>query len=132
MKADGPCNATLLALCSEPPSERVRSSIGASAPRLGHQVAPAFACTALASPQELRLLVFELDPWAVVALDDEAAGLLRAAFGDEAQGLEADTPVEACGYTLVAVPGFGSCFDTPELKRLAWTRLGAVRHPAPL
>lgn len=132
MKADGPGDATLLALSSAPPGERVRGAIEASAQRLGHLRAPAFAATAHAAPEELRLLVFELDPWAVVALDEASVELLREAFGAEAAGLAPDAPAEACGYMLVAVPGFAGCFDSPELKRSAWARLKAAQHPAAL
>ncbi|MGN0039169.1 MAG: hypothetical protein ACI36Y_08595 [Coriobacteriales bacterium] len=132
METDGPCNATLLALCACPPGEHVRSALEASAQRLGHERAPAFAVTASASPAELRLLAFELDPWAVVALDDASGELLYEAFAAEAAGFGPDSPVEACGYMLVAVPGFADCFGSQELKRLAWGRLKAAEHPAAL
>ncbi|MGN0073369.1 MAG: hypothetical protein ACI36W_06225 [Coriobacteriales bacterium] len=130
MEIDGPSDATLLVLCAFPPEERVRSALAASAQRLGHKLSPAFAVTEHASPAALRLLVFERDPWAVVALDDASIGLLRAAFADEAGGFGPDAPVEACGYTLVAVPCFANCFESQELKRVSWGRLKAAEHPA--
>ncbi len=128
----GPLTSTLLVLSSAAASSRAQEALGASAQRLGHPLPPAFAVVGGMGPDELRLLVCERDPWSVVAIDGPAAALLGEAFLPQGSALAPDCPVEECGYTLVAVPGFEECFDSPELKRRAWERLKAAAHPPAL
>lgn len=128
----GPLTSTLLVLSSAAASSRAQGALGASAQRLGHPLPPAFAVVGGMGPDELRLLVCERDPWSVVAIDGPAAALLGEAFLPQGSALAPDCPVEECGYTLVAVPGFEECFDSPELKRRAWERLKAAAHPPAL
>ena len=87
-----PCAATLLILSATPVADSVRSALCASAERLGHGVAPCF--TALAEADDIELLVHEVDPWAVVAIDDASVEGLRTAFSEAAE-LAADNPVAA-------------------------------------
>lgn len=128
----GPLTSTLLVLSSAAASSRAQEALGASAQRLGYPLPPAFAVVGGMGPDELRLLVCERDPWSVVAIDGPAAALLGEAFLPQGSALAPDCPVEECGYTLVAVPGFEECFDSPELKRRAWERLKAAAHPPAL
>lgn len=128
----GPLTPTLLVLSSAAASSRAQEALGASAQRLGHPLPPTFAVVGGMGPDELRLLVCERDPWSVVAIDGPAAALLGEAFLPQGSALAPDCPVEECGYTLVAVPGFEECFDSPELKRRAWERLKAAAHPPAL
>ena len=128
----GPLTSTLLVLSSAAASSRAQEALGASAQRLGHPLPPAFAVVGGMGPDELRLLVCERDPWSVVAIDGPAAALLGEAFLPQGSALASDCPVEECGYTLVAVPGFEECFDSPELKRREWERLKAAAHPPAL
>ena len=81
------------------------------------------------NPETLALYIERVDPWAVVAIDEPAIEALRRAFGDESASLSPDRPVEARGYTLVAVPGFAACLHDQQAKRVAWHRLKAARHP---
>ena len=110
------------------PDDRVVHALEASAERLEHAQGCRFAC--LGECGDLTLFIHEADPWTVVAIDDESIAALRAAFGSESAALAPDAPVEACGYTLVAVPGFASCIDDQDAKRVAWARLQAAKHPA--
>ncbi|MGN0077332.1 MAG: hypothetical protein ACI36V_00950 [Coriobacteriales bacterium] len=119
-------------LSSAAASSWAQEALGASAQRLGHPMPPAFAVVGGMGPDELRLLVCERDPWSVVAIDGPAAALLGESFLPQGTVLAPDSPVEECGYTLVAVPGFEECFDNPELKRCAWERLKAAAHPPAL
>ena len=128
----GPLGATLLVLSSAVASSRAQEALGASAQRLGHPLPPAFAAVRGMGPDELRLLVCERDPWSVVAIDEPAVALLGEAFLPKGTPLAPDSPVEECGYMLVALPGFEGCFDSPELKRRAWERLKAAAHPPAL
>ena len=80
-------------------------------------------------PEALALCIEGIDPWAVVAIDEPAIEALRRAFGGESPPPLPDKPVEARGYTLVAVPGFAACLDDQQAKRVAWRRLKAARHP---
>ena len=77
----------------------------------------------------LETYIYEVDPWAIVALDAKAINALRSAFGKQSASLKEDKPIEVCGYTLVAVLDFENCLDNEEQKRIAWGRLKAAQHP---
>ncbi len=125
-------DATFLVVSSTTPTEDVISALQASADTLGHTAAAFVALdklTADDSAHALGLLVCTIDPWAVVALDGDSEQALRVAFGKPAASLDADESVQACGYTLVAVPDFEQALVDQEAKRVAWGRLQAAKHP---
>ena len=78
---------------------------------------------------KLAELIHEIDPWSVVAIDEESIAVLRAAFKLESGDFCADKPANACGYNLVAVPEFADCLQDQNKKRIAWGRLKAAQHP---
>jgi len=135
--------STLLYVHGEPLSDAVVAALRSSAEALGHKDGCSFATpaelAAYAAPHkgeaadaectDVGLALFALDPWAVVAVDELGIVALQGAFGDQSAMLAPDKPVEACGYTLVAVPEFAACLDDQPAKRVAWTRLKAARHP---
>lgn len=106
---------------------RVASALQSAARALGYP--DGCAIVQLADVDDLRLFVFEADPWVVIAIDDVAVGALRAAFGLDEVAFASDVPANATGYKLVAVPGFAGCLDDPDAKRVAWARMKAAAHP---
>lgn len=118
---------TLLVLSGNPVEVRVASALQSAAKALGYVDGCQIAC--LEQVEDVRLFVFESDPWCVLAIDDEAADALRAAFGLNAVDFSADLPAHACGYILIAVPGFVECLDDAAAKRIAWNRMKAAVHP---
>lgn len=120
-------DTTLLVLASEPVQVHVASALQSAAQALGHVDACQIA--QLDQVNELRTFIFELDPWCVIAIDDNAIRALRQAFEFDDSQFDVDYPAQACGYHLVAVPGFAGCLDDAEAKRIAWHRMQAAMHP---
>ncbi len=120
-------DTTLVVLASLPVDVRVASALQSAARALGY--ADGCAIVQLADVDEPRHFVFETDPWAVIAIDDASIDALRTAFALDAQAFSPDVPARVTGYTLVAVPGFATCLDDSEAKRVAWVRMQAAAHP---
>ncbi|MEI3377072.1 MAG: hypothetical protein V8R08_04450 [Coriobacteriales bacterium] len=120
-------DTTLVVLASLPVDVRVASALQSAARALGY--ADGCAIVQLADLGEPRRFVFETDPWAVIAIDDASIDALRTAFELDAQAFSPDVPARVTGYALVAVPGFATCLDDPEAKRIAWARMQAAAHP---
>jgi hypothetical protein len=80
-----------------------------------------------ARARRLELIVEAVDPRLVVALDDEAAEDLAAAFGLRA--LPLGQPVVARGRTLGAVGGLAASLGDPAAKARVWARFKAVAEP---
>ncbi len=120
-------DTTLLVLASEPVQVRVASALQSAAQALGH----IDGCQIIQLDQvdELRSLVFGLDPWCAIAIDDKAIASLRQAFDLDDTQFGAGHPIQVCGYTFVAVPGFANCLDDTSAKRVAWGRMQAAAHP---
>lgn len=122
--------STLLYIHGERLEEAARQALVASAEALGHVDGCSFATPGeLSAYGSVELAIRELDPWAVVAVDDEGIRALRAAFGERSAALEPDHEVAVDGYALVAVPDFAACLDDQGAKRVAWGRLKAAKHP---
>ena len=120
-------DTTLLVLTSAPLEVRVASALQSAAQALGY---PDGCCIMqLAEVDDLRLSIFESDPWSVIALDSAAIEALREAFAFSPGQFAADIPASVAGYTLVAVPGFAECLDDEREKRVAWNRMKSARHP---
>ena len=123
----GPKDATLLVISAKDAGEEARNALRACATALGHERLPLFAT--VEEIDDLALFIHEVDPWCVVAIDDVSIASLKSAFPKHASGLAPDAPVDACGYALIAVPGFVSCINNQAEKRVAWSRLQAAKHP---
>ena len=108
-------------------NEKTKAALNNAVKALGYDIPPAFIVST--DSEQLLDAIFEIDPWAVVAVDDASIYTLKAAFGNEAEKLAQDSPVEVCGYNIVAVPGFEDCLNSYEAKCVAWTRLQAAVHP---
>jgi hypothetical protein len=80
-----------------------------------------------AHARRLELIVEAVDPRLVIALDDEAAEDLAAAFGLGA--LPAGQPVTARGRTLGAVGGLAASLGDAAAKARVWVRFKAVAGP---
>ena len=117
----------LFVLTSVPVDVRVASALQSAADALGYP--DGCDIVQISDAGDLKRFVFERDPWAVLAIDDESFAALRAAFALDADALAPDAPVTVAGYTLVAVPGFASCLDDADAKRIAWHRMKAAKHP---
>lgn len=125
----GPQDATLLILSSARLDQRVINALESAGKALGHADGVCIATLAEAG-EDIAAFIMQGDPWAVAAIDDAVIRELRSAFEPEAEKLFPDAPVDtALGYRLVAVPGFASCLDDMDAKRVAWHRLKAARHP---
>jgi hypothetical protein len=74
--------------------------------------------------RRLELIVEAVDPKLVVALDDEAAEDLAAAFG--LRDLPAGQPVIVRGRTLGAIGGLAASLADPAAKALVWSRFKTV------
>lgn len=125
---------TMLVLSSVELEDAAKKALLASGTALGHEKPVVFvSLDELFQPasESLPHLVRSVDPWSVVAVDEESIDALRKAFSAEEgiEGFSVDSPALICGYTLVAVPGFESCLDDLAAKRVAWGRLKAARHP---
>ena len=137
----GPADATLIVLSDGPLDQAVINALEASAEKLGHKalcvatLGEARAAGVESDPRDdapaeaLAAYIAEADPWAVVAIDDASVEALRAAFGGESRALAPDAPVNVLGYELVAAPAFAECLGDAAVKRVAWRRLQAARHP---
>ena len=121
----GPKDATFLVLSCSDVGEDVRNALRSAATALGHKRLPLFATVDECS--NLELFVYEIDPWAVVLIDNEAIAAANQAF--PSLNVAPDKPVEYAGYTFVAVPGFAACIDAPAAKRIAWKQLQDAKHP---
>ena len=125
----GPRDATLLVLTSRRLDQRVINALESAASALGH-VDGVCVTTLAETGDDLAHFIVESDPWSVVAIDDESLAALQQAFLPESERLFPDAPVDTSfGYLLIAVPGFAACLDDIEVKRTAWNRLKAARHP---
>lgn len=120
-------DSTLVIIAGEPVDVRVASALQSAAQALGY--ADGCAIVQLADAGDLKRFVFEADPWSLIAIDDASIDALRGAFDLDEQAFAADVPVHVTGYRLVAVPGFASCLDDPDAKRVAWVRMQAAAHP---
>lgn len=120
-------DTTLIVLASTPLDVRVASAVQSAAGALGY--AEGAALVQLSDVDDAKRLVFEADPWAVMAIDDASIDALRASFDLDAAQFAPDVPVEFAGYKLVAIPGFADCLDDPDAKRVAWGRMKAAAHP---
>lgn len=80
-----------------------------------------------ARARRLALIVEAVDPKLVVALDDDAAEDIAAAFGLKA--LPAGQPMTARGRTLGGVGGLAASLDDPAAKARVWRRFKAVAGP---
>lgn len=120
----------LIILSASECGEDVVLALKKSADALGYEQAPLFlnACEL----ENIREAIFDIDPWAVIAIDDKSIQMLGEAFALNSDEFHADCPVLACGYKLVAVPDFASCLNNQEKKRIAWTRLKTAQHPGPV
>lgn len=78
-----------------------------------------------ASPEDLAWAVEVVDPELVIALDDEAAEALRAAY-DVDTPLAAGEVVRVRGRRFLALGGFAASLDDPAAKQLMWARLKRV------
>lgn len=78
----------------------------------------------------IRLQLEAVDPRVVIALDDEAATDVAAAFGLDA--LKPGAPRRAYGRVLVALGGFEASLADDRRKRLVWSQLKAAAPPGPL
>ena len=87
--------------------------------------APGQGTWAPAAPEELAWAVEVVDPELVVALDDEAAQALQAAFDVEAQ-LEPGEVTRVLGRRFLALGGFADALGDPGAKQLMWARLKRV------
>lgn len=125
---------TMLVLSAVELKDAAKKALLASGIALGHEKPVVFvSLDELFKPanESLPHLVRSVDPWSVVAVDEESIDTLCRAFSDE-EGIEdfsVDSPALVCGYTFVAVPGFEACLDDLDAKRVAWGRLKAARHP---
>ena len=117
----------LIVLAEEPADVKVASALQSAARALGY--ADGCSITQLADVPDVKHMVFERDPWSVMAIDDASIEKLRRAFGLHADELAPDCPAVVAGYMLVAVPGFAACLDDLETKRIAWHRMKAAEHP---
>ena len=120
-------DTTLVIIAGEPVDVRVASALQSAAQALGY--ADGCAIVQLADAGDLKRFVFEADPWSLIAIDDASIDALRMAFDLDVRAFAADAPTCATGYRLVAVPGFASCLDDPDAKRVAWARMQAAAHP---
>lgn len=127
-------DGTMLVLSAVELSDAAKKALLASGTALGHEKPVVFvSLDELFKPasESLPYLVRSVDPWSVVAVDEESIRTLREAFSDD-EDIEAfavDSPALVCGYTFVAVPGFEECLHDQPAKRVAWSRLKAARHP---
>lgn len=120
-------DTTLLVLSSRTPEVRIASALQSAASALGHKD----GCSIMDAHDvdDLKRLVFEIDPWSVIAIDDPSIAAINDAFAFDEGPLSADHPAEFAGYTFVAVPGFAECLDDPDEKRIAWGRMKSAAHP---
>lgn len=118
---------TLLALTSSPVEVQVASALQSAAQALGY--ADGCDIIQLGDQPDLKLFVFEADPWAVMALDADSIDALREAFSLSIDDFAVDVPVNVAGYELVAVPDFADCMGDQDAKRVAWRRMHAAAHP---
>ena len=125
----GAPEATLLVVTDVALDQRVINALESAAQALGHDEGACIAtCAELAG--DPAAFIATCDPWAVVAIDEPSEELLKRAFPPESQALRPDAPVAVPeGYLLVSVPEFAQCLDDLPLKRIAWNRLKAARHP---
>lgn len=117
----------LVILSAEPVEVRVASALQSAAQALGY--VDGCDIVQLTDIPDFKRFVFECDPWALMAIDDASIAALRAAFSLETQDFDADNPACVAGYKLVAVPGFATCLDDQDAKRVAWQRMKAAAHP---
>lgn len=120
-------DTTLLVLASEPANMRVASALQSAAKALGYEDGCYIA--QIGETADLRMFIFESDPWSVMAVDDESISALQNAFGLEFGQFAPDRTAHVCGYQFVAVPGFAECLDDHSAKRVAWHRMKAAAHP---
>lgn len=118
---------TLLVLTSSPVEVQVASALQSAAQALGY--ADGCDIIRLGERPDLKLFVFEADPWAVMAIDDASIEALRDAFSLSDDDFAADVPINIAGYELVAIPGFADCMEDQDAKRVAWKRMHAAAHP---
>lgn len=118
---------TLLVLASQQVQVRVASALQSAANALGYP--DGCYIQQLDQADDLRLCIFDVDPWSVIAIDEASIVALQQAFDLNASQFDAEHPVQVCGYTLVAVPGFAECLDDDSEKRVAWHRMQVAAHP---
>ncbi|MCR5845812.1 MAG: hypothetical protein K6G78_04505 [bacterium] len=82
------------------------------------------------SPGELRILIEQIDPVAIVALDSMASAELYASFGSAVRDcVDIREGVKVLmGRKVVSIDGFSASLDDPESKREAWQRLKELAH----
>lgn len=78
-----------------------------------------------AAPDELAEAVEVVDPELVIALDDEAAEALRAAY-DVDVPLAPGEVARVLGRRFLALGGFADALGDPRAKQLMWARLKRV------
>lgn len=117
----------LLVLAEKPVEVQAASALQSAAQALGY--AEGCSIVQLGDASDLKRLVYEVDPWAVMAIDDASIAALQEAFKLSSSDFRADYPASVSGYALVAVPGFAECLDDPDAKRIAWKRMHAAAHP---
>ena len=118
----------LLVLASSEPGKEALEALHAAAIALGYP--SGCRVVVLLEDCDVALLVHEVDPWSVVAIDSAAIETLRKAFGEESSRLAPDNPVTVRGYIFVAAPGFSDSLCDQQAKRLSWQRLKKARHPS--
>lgn len=118
---------TLLVLTSSPAEIKVASALQAAAQALGHT--GGCCIVQLADVTDLKLFIYQADPWSVMAIDDASICALRDAFSLSEDEFSVDNPIEISGYTLVAVSNFADCLEDQEVKRVAWERMKRAEHP---
>ena len=82
------------------------------------------------SPGELRILVEQIDPVAIVALDSPSSAALYASFGSAVRDcVDIREGVKVLmGRKVVSIDGFAASLEDPERKREAWQRLRELAH----
>lgn len=120
-------DTTLIVLSEQAVSVRAASALQSAAQALGFP--DGCQIIQLADTQDLRLYIFERDPWSVIAIDDASIVALQQAFGLDQKTFSPDTPVSCAGYRLVAVPSFIESLDDQGAKRIAWQRMKSAAHP---
>ncbi len=124
----------LIILSAHECTEDVIYALKKSATALGYDQEPLFLSLDKIDKQRehdksLSWIVHTVDPWFIIALDDESILALHNEFGLNNDNFYADKPANICGYNFVAVPNFADCLNDQDKKRIAWGRLKAAQHP---
>lgn len=120
-------DTTLIVLAGQTVPVRAASALQSAAQAL--EFVDGCQIVQIADTDDVRGLIFERDPWSVIAIDDVAVNALRQAFGLDHNVFSPDRPARCSGYLLVAVPGFVECLDNQDAKRVAWQRMKVAAHP---